>query len=129
MLCYVDDLLHIGFNPKEYIDALNMIYWLNEGFGPTDRCLGANAEKLQLKGGRVVWSTNCVDYLKSAIENFDNSLGVDKTELKNFGDGHSPELSIFRSELYDNEELGDGLTNKYQQLIEVMRWSIELGIK
>ena len=106
-----------------------MIHRLNEGFVPPDQYLGENVEKVQLKYGQVVWSTNCVDYLKSAIENFDNSLGVDKTELKNFGDGHSPELSIFRSELYDNEELGDGLTNKYQQLIEVMRWSIELGIK
>ena len=28
MLCYVDDLLHIGFKPKEDMDALNMIYWL-----------------------------------------------------------------------------------------------------
>ena len=36
MLCYVDDLLHIGFNPKEDMDALNIIYWLTEGFGPPD---------------------------------------------------------------------------------------------
>ena len=26
MLCYVDDLLHIGFKPKVDMDALNMIY-------------------------------------------------------------------------------------------------------
>ena len=36
MLCYVDNLLHIGFNPKEDMDALNMIYWLKESFGPPD---------------------------------------------------------------------------------------------
>ena len=36
MLCYVDDLLHIGFKPKEYMDALNIIYWLKEGFGSHD---------------------------------------------------------------------------------------------
>ena len=36
MLCYVDDLIHIGFNPKEDMDVLNMIYRLNEGFGPPD---------------------------------------------------------------------------------------------
>ena len=67
MLCYVDDLLHIGFKPKEDMDALNMIYWLKEGFGPPDRYLGANVEKVQTKDGRVVCSTNSVDYLKSAI--------------------------------------------------------------
>ena len=36
MLCYVDDFLHIGFKPKEYMYALNMIYRLKEGFGPPD---------------------------------------------------------------------------------------------
>ena len=71
-LCYVDDLLHIGFNPKEDTDALNMIYRLKEGFGSPDRYIGANVEKVQLKYGRVVCSTNCVDYLKCAIENVDN---------------------------------------------------------
>ena len=88
MLFYVDDLLHIGFKPKEYMDALNMVYRLKEGFVPPDRYLGANVEAIQFKYGRVVWSTNCVDYLKSAIENVDNSLGVDKTALKNYGDVH-----------------------------------------
>ena len=79
--------------------ALNMIYWLNEGFGPPDQFLGANFDKVQLKDGRVIWSTNCVDYLKSAIENVDNSLGVDKTALKNYGYGNRPQLYIFSPEL------------------------------
>ena len=121
MLCYVDELLHIGFNPKEDMNSLNVIYWLKEGFGPPDRCLGANVEKVKLKDGRVVWSKNCVNYLKIAIENVDNSLGVDKTALKNYGDGHIPYSSSFRPELDATEELGDELANRYQQLIGVMR--------
>ena len=51
---YVDYLLHIGFKPKEDIDALNMIYQLKEGFVPPDLYLGQNVEKVQLKDGRVV---------------------------------------------------------------------------
>ena len=88
MLCNDDECLCIGFNPKEYTDVLNMIYWLKEGFGPPDRYLGANIEKVQLKDARVVWSTRCGDYLQSEIDNVDNSLGVDKTALKNYGYGH-----------------------------------------
>ena len=72
MLCYVDYLIHIGFKPKEDMDVLNMIYRLKGGFGPPDRYLGENVEEVQLKDGRLVCSTNCVDYLKSAIENVDN---------------------------------------------------------
>ena len=67
MLCYFDELLHMGFNPKADTDALNMIYWLKEGFGPPERYLSTNVEKVQLKDGRVVWYTNCVDYLKREI--------------------------------------------------------------
>ena len=54
MLCYVDDLLYINFKPKEDMDAFNMIYRLKEGFGPPDRYLVTNVEKLQLKDVRVV---------------------------------------------------------------------------
>ena len=64
-----------------------MIYRLKEGFGPPDQYLGANVEKVQLEDGRVFWSTNCVDYLKSAIENLYNTLGENKTAIKNCGMG------------------------------------------
>ena len=67
MLCYVDEFIHIGFNPKEDMDMLNVIYRLKEGFGPPYQYLVTDVEKLQLKDGQCVWSTNCVDYLKSAI--------------------------------------------------------------
>ena len=50
-LFIIDEFLHIGFKPKEEMDTLNIIYWLKEGFGPPDRYLGANVEKLQLKDG------------------------------------------------------------------------------
>ena len=76
-----------------------------------------NVEKVQFKYGRVICSTNCVDYLKSAIENIDNSLGVDQTALKNYGDGHRSSSSIFRTELDVTEYLGEELNNRYQQLI------------
>ena len=105
MLCYVYDFLHICFNPKEDMDVLNMIYQLKEGFGPPEQYIGANVEKVQFKYGRVVCSTNCVDYLNREIENFDNSLGVDKTALKNYVDGRKSYSSIFRPVLDVTEEL------------------------
>ena len=54
MKCYVDDLLHICFKPKEDMDELNMIYWLSNLFGPPEQYLGGNVEKVQLKDGQVV---------------------------------------------------------------------------
>ena len=88
MLCYVDNLLHIGFNPKEDMDALNIIYRLKGGFGPYNQYLGANTEKLQSENGLVVCPTNCVGCLKCAIYNVNNSIGVDKMTLNNYGYGN-----------------------------------------
>ena len=62
-----------------------------------------------------------MDYLKRAIDNVDNSIGVDKTALKNYGDGHSPYSSSFRPELDVTEELGEEVNNRYQQIIGVLR--------
>ena len=77
------------------MDALNIIFRLKGGVVPPDRYLGANVDKLQLEYGRVLWSVNYIDYLKSVIDHFNNSLGVDKTALKNYGDGHWPYSSRF----------------------------------
>ena len=46
---------------------------------------------------------------------------------KNYIYGHSSYSSRFSPELYVTEELVDELTNRYQKLIGVLRWSIELG--
>ena len=124
MLCYVDDLIHIGFKPKKDMDALNMIYCLKEGFGTPEQYLGEIFEKVQLEDGKVVWSTNSVGFLKGKIEIFDNLLGLDKTVLNNYGDGHMSYSSIFRPELDVTEELGEEPTDRYHKVIGVMRWSI-----
>ena len=49
MRCYIDDLLHIFFKPKEDMNALNMIYRLKEGFGPPAQYLSENVEKVHFK--------------------------------------------------------------------------------
>ena len=47
--------------------------------------------------------------------------------LKNDGDENMPYSSIFRPEIDLTEELREELANRYQQLIGVLRWSIEIG--
>ena len=62
VIFYVDDLLRVCFKPKEDMDLLNIIYWLNERFGPHDQYTGEYFEKVQLKDERVVWSINFIYY-------------------------------------------------------------------
>ena len=50
-----------------------------------------------------------------------------KTVLKSFWDRHCPYSSSYRPELDVTDELAQNLTKRFQQLIGVLRWSIELG--
>ena len=127
MLVYVDDILHISHNTNEDMKLIRQEYRLKDGAGPPDRYLGANVEKVQLGDGSTAWSMTCIDYLKGAIENVGRTLKESKTALKNFGDGKRPFPSSYRPELDVTKELDEEMTNRYQQLIGILRWSIELG--
>ena len=48
MLLYVDDVLHLAEDAQEDMLILSQAYRLKEGFGPPDRYLGANVNKVQL---------------------------------------------------------------------------------
>ena len=67
------------------MDALHLVYRLKKGLDPQNRYLSFNVEKVQLEVGSFVCYTNCVDYLKSEIENVNNSLGVDRATLNRYG--------------------------------------------
>ena len=69
MLVYVDDVLHLAKDAQEDMQKLNQVYLLKDGFGPPDRYLGANVDKVQLEDVRTLWSMTCVDYLCRYIQN------------------------------------------------------------
>ena len=127
MLIYVDDCLHIHHDPDIDMTVLNGFYRLKDGVQSPDRYLGANLEKVQLEDGSTAWSMTCVDYLKGAIRNVDNMLEEDNAALKMFGDGKRPYPSSYRPEIDVSPVLGTVLIQRYQQLIGILRWSIELG--
>ena len=128
ILVYVDDVLHIYTKGKSDMDKIGLIYRLKEGsVAPPERYLGANIEKVQLPDGRIAWSMSCGDYLKGAIKNIDDTLAESKSALKMFGDGHRPYPSSYRPEIDTSTLLEPELISRYQQLIGILRWSIELG--
>ena len=127
MLVYVDDILHVAKDPTVDMTRLNQVYRLKDGVGPPDRYLGANVNKVQLSDGSMCWSMTCVDYLKGAIENVNNMLQDSDSALKNCGDGRRPYPSAYRPEIDATNELDEKLTNRFQQLIGILRWAIELG--
>ena len=128
MLVYVDDVLHLAHDPLEDMKRLNQVYRLKEGFGPPDRYLGANVEKVQLKNGKECWSMHSGDYLKGAIKGIDDELQSEYNRcLKQYGKGSRPFPQSYHPELDVTRELDSDGISKYQQLIGTLRWAIELG--
>ena len=68
ILVYVDDVIHLAKDIEEDMLKLNHVYRLREVFGPQDRYLGTNSNKVQLEDGRTLWSMTYVEYLRGAIK-------------------------------------------------------------
>lgn len=129
ILVYVDDILHISHNPSDMIDKLRSAYTLKEeSVGSPKRYLGANIERVQTPDGRIIWAMTSEDYVRSAIQNVEGMLkGDGSPPLKVYGDYKRPYGKEYRPELDVTDELDAQGIQRYQELIGILRWAIELG--
>ena len=131
LLVYVDDILLISHATKPTMDAIAKLYRLKgDSIGEPERYLGANIEKVQINDGTVVFSMNCVDYVTNAIANLENTIQRDGgADLKVYGThaGKRPFPAVYRPEKDVSPLLDDEMTNRYMQLIGILRWAIEIG--
>ena len=127
MAIYVDYFLHIAKYAQEDMLKLNQVYRLKEGVGPPNRYLGANVDKVQLEDERTFWSMTCVEYLCGDIKNVDSILEGKNAALEFFRDGHCLYPSSYRPELEVTNELDEEFTNRFQYLIGVLSWLMEIG--
>lgn len=127
LLTYVDDCLCVSANPTEMMDALSKIYDLKDTVKPPERYLGANIRKWQLPDGREVWAMSGKDYVKNAVRICKDMLMSDGRTLRSGKYTDRPMAKTYRPELDVTPVLGSELANRYQQLIGILRWAIELG--
>ena len=127
MLVYVDDVLHLVNNSQEDMLNLNQVCGLKEVFWPLDRYIGTNIDKVQLKDGITVWYMAFVEYLRGVTKNLYLILEGNRAALENFGNGHLPSPSSYKTELDVAVELYEEFTNRFHQLIGFLRWSILIG--
>jgi len=127
MLVYADDVLHIAKKPEGDMLRLGKEYRLEDSIGPQDRYLGSNTERVQTRDGAVVWSLNCYDYLNNAVQQIRDELKEKNMSLSHFETGLCPYPSSYRPEVDATPIVIEEMTNRFQQLIGILRWSIELG--
>ena len=127
LLTYVDDCLCVSAKPQETMDALGKIYDLKDTVKPPERYLGANIRKWQLPDGREVWAMSGKDYVKNAVKICKDMLLSDGKTLRSGRMAERPMPKAYRPELDVTPVLGSELANRYQQLIGILRWAVELG--
>ncbi|GFH62125.1 hypothetical protein CTEN210_18601 [Chaetoceros tenuissimus] len=126
LLVYVDDILAVSEVAEELVGVIGSKFKLKKSsVGRPSRYLGGGIEQIQTDDGRIIWSANCIEYVRSAIEIVKKDLSSDPIPLHRRGDGKHPFPSSYRPELDTSPELED--ISKYQQYIGVLRWACELG--
>jgi len=88
----------------------------------TDRYLGGNIERVQTKDGSMAWSLSCYDYRQ-----VEDELSQRNLTLKQFGTDLRPYPTCYKPEVDITSVLDEESTNRFQQLIGILRWAIELG--
>ena len=122
-MCYINDILSISHDAKSISQSLPGHFKLKgDKIEPPDMYLGAQLETMEVKGNEE-WFMSSEKYVKSAIQNIEETLQKTgqwppskcKTPL-----AYGPELDA------TPELKADGL-QRYQELIGILRWAVELG--
>ena len=86
--------------------------------------LGARINKKVVEGTKL-WTMSSQDYLKAAIQEIEVKLKKEGTQLPK--KTKVPMSTSYRPELDSTEELEPDEITYYQELIGILRWSIEIG--
>jgi hypothetical protein len=127
MLTYVDDCLCVSHRPEDTMDVIGKIYDLKDMVKPPERYLGANIKKWQLPDGQEVWSMSGKDYVKNAVKICKEMLLTDGKTLRSSKKAERPMAQTYRPEMDISHVLEPELASRYQQLIGILRWAVELG--
>ena len=126
LLVYVDDCLLVHDEPSIVMEELKRRYDLKgDAYGKPERYLGANVKMFQFDDGSEFWSMGPQDYVTETVKmvkGWSESDGRtwNKSGKNAMNKDYSPELD--ESRLLDDE-----LATRYQQMIGILRWAVELG--
>ncbi|KAL7555128.1 hypothetical protein ACHAWF_018763 [Thalassiosira exigua] len=117
--------VHLGFIPPR-VDR-DTYYRINSKLGGTHYY---ELLLVYLDDVLVAWSLLSTKYAQAAVENLDNVLREEGREFKTGGNKvktRNPIPSGYKSELDTTEECDVEHDGRFQQLIGILRWAVELG--
>ena len=129
MLVYVDYVLACSQDEKAVIAGLAANFEIkNYKIAEPKLYLGGNVEKFQLPNGNYTWIITYNSYVKSDIDTVQRLLVEDVRTLKTGNMPHKRPLPHgYNPELDTTDECDAEYTSRYQQLIGILRWAVDLG--
>ena len=126
VLCYVDDVISISEVPMVVMDGIKAVFKLKGDKAEVpDMYLGGSISKARTGAGTECWTLSSEKYVKTAVANVEECLAKNGLRLPTkcntpFQSGYHPSDDVSR-------ELDAEGMRYFQELIGVLRWSIELG--
>ena len=134
ILVYVDDLLIIDKNPKRYMDMIQDNFTVKKDSIEVPKSyLGAEVDKMYYPDGSYAWTMGAKQYVKKAVKNLKKKLEKDHLQFnKKLSDPRVSAPQPFSSvnycpELDTSVECSPEQTTLYQNIIGILRWTVELG--
>ncbi|KAL7527783.1 hypothetical protein ACHAWF_002305 [Thalassiosira exigua] len=115
-----------------YYELLLSFEIKNDEYGPPTTYLGGQLEQFTIPGtNERPWSLLSTQYAKAAVANVEAMLKEEDREFKTASSGkaqrRNPIPSGYKSELDTAEEYDPEHHSRFQQLIRILRWAVELG--
>jgi hypothetical protein len=128
LLVYVDDILLVSAKPGEVFKQIASQFTIKDDrWGPPTQFLGSEVEEFIFEDGGRAWSTTCHKYVKNAVDTVKQLLREDGRQFKSSKRCEGPLPVDYRPELDTTDELPPDLVSRFQQLIGIGRWAVELG--
>ena len=125
ILCYVDNLLAISEDVTKVLLGIQAVFkFKDDKIVRPEVYLGAHLDTMTIDGFNG-WTMSSQKYVKAAIDNVEEVLGRTNQRLPAkcgtiLKSGYQPELDT-------SQELKQDGLQRYQELIGMLRWAVELG--
>ena len=126
VLCYVDDVLHVSFEPMKTMNGIKEKFKIkNDKIEEPDIYLGASITKMMNNNGSECWAMSSDSYCSSLVKNVEESL--QKKGLRLPSKCITPLKFGYKPELDSTNELKEEGIQLYQEIVGSLRWAIEIG--
>ena len=129
LLVYVDDCLLVSHDPNSVMKKIQERFDLKDGFGEPKVYLGAETVKHQTANGTMAWGLKSTQYVKNIVATISADLEREGRRLKGGRNrkNRGPLPTNYKPELDVSPEVGPHLIQRYQAMMGMLRWAIELG--